>query len=52
MYNIIEFKDLQSDDEAIKKELEFLQALNPIYVRTEELPDDFIFENLDIRASH
>ena len=34
---MIEFKDLQSDDENIKKELELLQALNPIYLRTEEL---------------
>ena len=49
---MIEFKDLQSDDENIKKELELLQALNPIYLRTEELPEDFIFENLDSRASH
>ena len=49
---MIEFKDLQSEDEAIKKELELLQALNPIYLRTEELPEDFIFENSDILSSH
>ena len=49
---MIEFKDLQSDDENIKKELELLQTLNPIYLRTEELPEDFIFENPDTRASH
>ena len=49
---MIEFKDLQSDDEAIKKELELLQTLNPIYLRTEELPEDFIFENPDIASSH
>ena len=49
---MIEFKDLQSDDEAIKKELELLQALNPIYLRTEELPEDFIFENPDSPAFH
>ena len=49
---MIEFKDLQSDDEAIKKELELLLTLNPIYLRTEELPEDFIFENPDSRASH
>ena len=49
---MIEFKDLQSDDEAIKKELEMLQALNPIYLRTEELPEDFIFENPDSLSSH
>ena len=48
----MEFKDLQSDDENIKKELELLQALNPIYLRTEELPEDFIFENPDSHASH
>ena len=52
MTDIIEFKDLQSEDEDIKKELELLQALNPIYLRTEELPEDFIFENLDSYASH
>jgi hypothetical protein len=49
---MIEFKDLQSDDEAIKKELELLQALNPIYLRTEELPEDFIFENPNSSAFH
>ena len=49
---MIEFKDLQSDDESIKKELELLQTLNPIYLRTEELPEDFIFENPDNHASH
>jgi hypothetical protein len=49
---MIEFKDLQSDDENIKKELELLQALNPIYLRTEELPEDFIFENPNSCASH
>ena len=49
---MIEFKDLVSDDEEIKKELELLQALNPIYLRTEELPEDFIFENPDTAAFH
>jgi hypothetical protein len=49
---MIEFKDLQSDDENIKKELELLQALYPIYLRTEELPEDFIFENPDSSAFH
>jgi len=52
MTDIIEFKDLESEDEDIKKELELLQALNPIYLRTEELPEDFIFLNLDSHASH
>ena len=49
---MIEFKDLQSDDENIRKELELLQALNPIYLRTEELPEDFIVENPDSSAFH
>ena len=49
---MIEFKDLESDDENIRKELELLQALNPIYLRTEELPEDFIFENPDSLAFH
>ena len=49
---MIEFKDLKSDDEAIKKELELLQTLNPIYLRTEKLPEDFIFENPDSLSSH
>ena len=49
---MIEFKDLHSDDEDIKKELEMLQALNPIYLRTEELPEDFIFENPGSLSSH
>ncbi len=49
---MIEFKDLVSDNEDIKKELELLQALNPIYLRTEELPEDFIFENPDSLSFH
>jgi len=49
---MIEFNDLVSDDEDIKKELELLQALNPIYLRTEELPEDFIFENPDSLSFH
>ena len=49
---MIEFKDLESDDENIRKELELLQALNPIYLRTEKLPEDFIFENPDSLAFH
>ena len=49
---MIEFKDLVVDDEDIKKELELLQALNPIYLRTEELPEDFIFENPDSLSFH
>ena len=49
---MIEFKDLQSDDEDIRKELELLQALNPIYLRTEDLPEDFILENPDSFSFH
>ncbi len=38
---MINFKDLQSDDPNIQKELEMLQQLNPIFLRIEELPDDY-----------
>ena len=38
---MIEFKDLQSDDPIIQLELEMLQELNPIFLRIEELPDDY-----------
>ena len=38
---MIEFKDLQSDDSNIQKTLEMLQELNPIFLRIEELPDDY-----------
>ena len=38
---MIEFKDLQSDDLNIQKTLEMLQELNPIFLRIEELPDDY-----------
>jgi hypothetical protein len=38
---LIEFKDLQSDDPIIQLELEMLQQLNPIFLRTEELPEDY-----------
>ena len=38
---MIEFEDLQSDDLAIQKTLEMLQELNPIFLRIEELPDDY-----------
>ena len=49
---MIEFKDLYSDDESIQKELNMLKELNPIFLRIEELPEDFIFENSDILSSH
>jgi hypothetical protein len=38
---LIEFKDLQSDDPIIQKELDMLQQLNPVFLRIEELPDDY-----------
>ena len=36
-----EFKDLQSDDPNIQGELDMLKELNPIFLRIEELPDDY-----------
>ena len=36
-----EFKDLQSDDPIIQGELDMLKELNPIFLRIEELPDDY-----------
>ena len=38
---MIEFKDLQSDDPNIQGELDMLKELNPIFLRIEELPDDY-----------
>jgi len=38
---VIEFKDLQSDDPIIQGELDMLKELNPIFLRTEELPEDY-----------
>lgn len=46
---MIEFKDLQSDDSDIQKTLEMLQELNPIFLRIEELPDDY---EMDIDHDH
>ena len=46
---MIEFKDLQSDDLNIQKTLEMLQELNPIFLRIEELPDDY---EMDIDHDH
>jgi len=43
---LIEFKDLQSDDPIIQKELEMLQQLNPIFLRIEELPDDYEYTTI------
>ena len=42
---MIEFKDLQSDNEYIQKELDMLKELNPIFLRIEELPDDYDMDN-------
>lgn len=38
---MIEFKDLQSDDPIIQGELDMLKELNPIFLRIEDLPDDY-----------
>jgi hypothetical protein len=38
---LIEFKDLQSDDPIIQGELDMLKELNPVFLRIEELPDDY-----------
>jgi len=38
---MINFKDLQSDDPNIQKEIDMLKELNPIFLRIEELPDDY-----------
>ena len=46
---MIEFKDLQSDDLDIQKTLEMLQELNPIFLRIEELPNDY---EMDIDHDH
>jgi len=46
---LIEFKDLQSDDLNIQKTLEMLQELNPIFLRIEELPNDY---EMDIDHEH
>jgi hypothetical protein len=43
---LIEFKDLQSDDPIIQKELEMLQQLNPVFLRIEELPDDYEYTTI------
>ncbi len=49
---MIEFKDISSNEEHIQKELDMLKELNPVFLRIEELPEDFIFENPDSHASH
>ena len=46
---MIEFKDLQSDDPIIQGELDMLKELNPIFLRIEELPDDY---EMDIGHDH
>jgi hypothetical protein len=46
---MINFKDLQSDDPNIQGELDMLKELNPIFLRIEELPDDY---EMDINHDH
>ena len=43
---MINFKDLQSDDPTIQKELDILKELNPIFLRIEELPDDYEYTTI------
>jgi len=43
--NRIEFKDIFSDDELIQKELDMLKELNPVFLRIEELPEDYEMDN-------
>ena len=45
---MIEFKDLYSDDESIQKELNMLKELNPVFLRIEELPDDYEMDNSNV----
>jgi hypothetical protein len=46
---MINFKDLQSDDPNIQGELNMLKELNPVFLRIEELPDDY---EMDINHDH
>jgi hypothetical protein len=46
---MINFKNLQSDDPNIQGELDMLKELNPIFLRIEELPDDY---EMDINHDH
>ena len=41
---MIDFKDLCSDVDYIQKELDMLKELNPVFLRIEELPDDYEME--------
>jgi len=43
---MINFKDLQSDDPNIQKEIDMLKELNPIFLRIEELPDDYEYTTI------
>ena len=45
---MIEFKDLYSDDESIQKELNMLKELNPVFLRIEELPEDYEMDNSNV----
>ena len=42
---MIEFKELKSDNECIQKELDMLKELDPVFLRIEDLPDDYEMEN-------
>jgi hypothetical protein len=46
---MIEFKVLSSNEEHIQKELDMLKELNPIFLRIEELPEDYEMDNRDYR---
>ena len=42
---MIEFKVLSSNEEHIQKELDMLKELNPVFLRIEELPEDYEMDN-------
>ena len=48
---MIKFKELHSDDEYIQKELDMLKELNPIFVRIEELPENYEIPVSNIEAA-
>ena len=48
---MIKFKELYSDDEYIQKELDMLKELNPIFVRIEELPENYEIPVSNIEAA-
>ena len=48
---MIKFEELYSDDEYIQKELDMLKELNPIFVRIEELPENYEIPVSNIEAA-